>query len=228
MADKKKRNKIKVGSFVTPIGVASYPHLVTPDTKWKPEGEYRCPLIYDEATADTIRAKLQPLLDKGFEELKKEHFGDTPNAVKAKRMGKEDLPIKALEDEEGNETGQYRISPKKTASGEKKDGTPWKAKVNVFDSKGKKLLPPPAVWGGSKLRADCDVYAYYAAKDNVVGLTLEIVGVQIIELVSGGGERESAFGEVEGGYEAADREDTFGGSDDTDAADGEDDTSADF
>lgn len=210
MAEKKKRNKIKIGSFITPVGTANYPHVNTPDTKWKEEGEYRCPLIFSEEVANELRPKLEAFLDKAFAELKKEHYGDNPNTAKAKKCSKLELPLKAVEDEEGNETGEYKLAPKKTASGTKKDGTPWKAKVSVFDSKGKKLLPAPAVWGGSKLKADVDVYAYFAAKDNAIGITLELVGVQVIELVSGGsGERESRFGEVDGGY-VGDESDGFG------------------
>lgn len=234
MAEKKKRNKIKIGSFVSPIGIASYPHLNKPDTKWNEAGEYRCTLIYDEDVAESLRPKLEELLDKGFETMKKEHYGDNPNTAKAKRCAKLDVPLKAVEDEEGNETGTYKLSPKKTASGVKKDGTPWTAKVQVFDSKGKKLSPVPSIWGGSKLRADIDVYAYFAAKDNAIGITLELVGVQVIELVAGSGERESAFGEVEGGYVASEEE-GFGrgsgeddGEDDSSSSDDDDEGSADF
>ena len=71
MADKKKRNKIKIGSFVTETGTAKYPHLNSPDTKWKEEGEYRCPLIFSEEVADRLRPKLEAFLEKGFNELKK-------------------------------------------------------------------------------------------------------------------------------------------------------------
>ena len=233
MAEKKKRNKIKIGKLVTPIGVARYPHLVIPDTKWKPEGEYRCPLIYDADMADALRPKLQAFLDKGFEELKTEHYGSTPNAPKAKRLKKNDVPLKPLEDEEGNETGQYVLTPKRTASGNKKDGSAWKAKIDIVDSKGKKMSKEGlSIWGGSKLRCDCDVFAWFSPKDNEVGLKLEIVGVQIIELVAGGGERESSFGAVEGGYvadEDSGRASGFSDSDsDDDVADEDDEASADF
>lgn len=229
MADKKKRNKIKIGSFVTPIGTAKYPHLNTPDTKWVEEGEYRCPLVFSEEVAESIRPKLEDFLDKAFAELKKEHYGDTPNTAKAKKCAKLALPLKPVEDEEGNETGEYQLSPKKKASGTKKDGTPWKAKIQVFDSKGKKLSPVPSIWGGSKLKADVDVFGYFVAKDNAIGITLELVGAQVIELVSGGsGDRESRFGEVEGGY-VGDSDGGFGrGEDDDDGGDedGDDDVSA--
>ncbi len=227
MAEKKKRNKIKVGSLVTPIGTARYPHLNAPDTKWVEEGEYRCPLIFTEEVADQLRPKLEEFLDKGFDLLKKEHYGDAPNTAKAKRLSKSDLPLKAVEDEEGNETGDYSLNLKKRASGTKKDGTPWKAKVNIFDSKGKKLLPVPSIWGGSKLRVDADVFAFFFPKDNTIGLTFEIMGVQVIELVSGSGERESAFGEVDGGY-VGEEDPGFGRDDDSTDDEDSDEASADF
>lgn len=227
MADKKKRNKIKIGSFVTPIGTARYPHLNAPDTKWVEEGEYRCPLIYSEDVANSLRPKLAAFLDKGFEDLKREHFSDAPNSAKARRLAKSPLPLKALEDEEGNGTGEYLLNLKKRASGTKKDGTPWKAKINIVDSKGRKLLPAPSIWGGSKLRVDADVFAFYFPKDNTVGLTFEIMGVQVVELVSGSGERESTFGEVEGGYVGEEAGEDFGrGGEDPDAAHDDDNAGA--
>lgn len=93
MAEKRKRNKIKIGSFVTPPGKARYPHLNTPDTKFNENGEYRSPLIYSEDVAEDIRPKLEAFLEKGFEELKKEHYGDAPNSAKAKRLSKLGLPL---------------------------------------------------------------------------------------------------------------------------------------
>ncbi len=233
MAEKKKRNKIKIGKLVTPIGVARYPHLVIPDTKWKPEGEYKVDLVLTGEQAEALRPKLEALHDKGFEELKKEHYGDAPNSPKAKRLKKENLPLKPQEDEEGNETGAYLLACKRGASGEKKDGTTWKAKIDIVDSAGKKMSKEGlSIWGGSKLRVDVDVMAWFSPKDNVVGLKLEIVGVQIIELVAGGGERESSFGAVEGGYVADEdggRTSGFSDSDeDDDVADEDDEASADF
>ncbi len=229
MADKKKRNKIKIGSFISPIGTAKFPHLNTPDTKWNENGEYRCPLIYSPEVAETLRPKLEQFLEKAFEVMKAEQYGDAPNTAKAKKCAKLPIPLKEETDKDGEETGNFFITPKKVASGiDKKTGEPWKKTLQVFDSKGKKLLPVPSVWGGSKLRADIDVFAYFAAKDNAIGVTLGLAGVQVIELVSGSGERESEFGEVEGGYVGEDSDGFGRGEDASEEAEDDGKGAADF
>lgn len=186
MADKNFPNKFKLGEYITPVGGAVYPHLITPDTKWKAEGEYRSKLKYDGKVAEKIRKDLTPFLDEAFEKYK-ELLVEHGKKAKVKGLTKADLPLKPEEDEDGEETGFYLLNTKRTASGKTKKGESWKAKIVIADSKGKPVSTKGlSIWSGTELRVMAKVMAWYNAKDNEVGITLEIQGVQIRKLVSGG------------------------------------------
>lgn len=206
-------NKIKIADYTTPIGVAVYPHLLKPDTKWKAEGEYRTKLKYDGKTAERITADLTKALDEAFETYKEllVQFNKKGKAL-VKTLTKADLPIKAEIDDEGDETGDYLLNTKRTATGTKKDGTPWKAKIVIADSKGVAVPTKNlSIWSGSELRVMGEIKGWYNAKDNAVGISLEIAGAQIKKLVSGG-DRDVSF-------EAMDDEDGWTADDLTTSAD---------
>lgn len=229
MAEKNFPNKIKLGDFTTAVGVAVYPHLVKPDTKWKAEGEFRTKIKYTDAKViEATREKLTGFLDEAFEKYK-ELLVEHGKKAKVKSLSKADLPLKPEVDEEGEETGAYLLNTKRTASGvSKKTGEKWKAKIVIADSKGK---PVPtkglSIWSGTELRAQTRVMGWYNAKDNEVGVTLEIAGVQIKKLVQGGdGNVEFEEMEDEDGWTA----DSLASSDDDtdgDAADETDDEASD-
>ena len=54
--------------YVTPTGIANYPWLVEPDTKFNPDGDYRVTMIFNEHTPelDYILQDLQKVLDNSF------------------------------------------------------------------------------------------------------------------------------------------------------------------
>lgn len=207
MADKSFPNKIKLGEITTPIGIAVYPHLTKPDTKWKPEGEYRTKIKYDAATAEGLRTTLTKYIDEAFEKYK-ELLVEYDKKAKVKGLTKADLPLKADVDDDGEETGFFLLNTKRTASGvSKKTGEPWKAKIVIADSKGKAVPTKGlSIWSGSELRVMGKVMGWYGAKDNEVGITVEIAGVQIKKLVSGGDGDVSfeAMDDAEDGFVAAD------------------------
>jgi hypothetical protein len=75
--------------FTTPRGIASYPKLLKPDTKFNAEGVYKTGLILDEEAA-------QPLIEQ-IEEVFTEEFG-------AKKLGNMVKPYTV------NDEGQYVFS----------------------------------------------------------------------------------------------------------------------
>jgi hypothetical protein len=222
LADKTLPGKIKLGDITTPVGVAVYPRLLKPDTKFNAGGTYGTRLKYDGKTGEALAAKLQPYADKAFEEYKK-HLDDAGKKAKIKSLTKAALPIKPEEDEEGEETGNYVLNTKRVASGtSKKTGDTWYSTITLADSKGKvvgmvssdpdkkKRQPKLSIWSGSELRVIGHVMGWYNPKDNEVGISVEIAGVQIKKLVSGGDNVE---------FEAMDDEDGWAAPDDTEATD---------
>lgn len=224
MADNKFPNKLKLDTITTPVGVAVYPHLTKPDTKWKDEGEYRVKLKYNDPKVITpLREKLDKFLDTAFEKYQEllAKSDDKKAKAKLKTLKKADLPLKPEVDDEGEETGAFLLNTKRTASGiSKKTGEPWKAKLVFADSLGKTVSTKGlSIWSGSELRVQGTVSAWYGAKDNEVGISIDIDGVQIKKLVSGGG-RDVEFDAMddEDGWTADDSVDG-GDTSDTDATD---------
>lgn len=199
-------NKFKGVKFITPRGIAIFPKLHKPDTKWKAEGQYSVKLRLDPASIDAaLVAKIEALRDEKAEEVKAE--------LTAKKQGAKVKSLKVLDvlfqpetdKDSGEETGFVLINAKMTASGvSKKDGKTWSRKPDIFDSKGKKLSKVPMIFGGSELKAAVEARAYYTPKDNQVGVSFQLNGAQIIKLVTGGERNAADYGFAEeDGYEEA-------------------------
>jgi hypothetical protein len=105
-------------------------------------------------------------------------------------------------DDEGNETGEVAFTFKRKASGvNKKTGKPWVAKVPLYDAAGKPVdRTKVQVWGGSEIKVAFELNPFYT--DLVgAGVSLRLVGVQIIKLVSGGERTAESMGfSAEDGY----------------------------
>ena len=89
-----------------------------------------------------------------------------------------------------------------------RSGDSFDQKVALFDAKGKPLVNPPNVGGGSKIKVSYQVVPYYTATVGA-GLTLRMKAVQILKLVEyTSGANASSYGfKEEDGYEA--EEQTF-------------------
>lgn len=212
MADK--RPSIK---FITPRGVAIFPKLSKPDTKWKAEGEYSCKL---RLTPDALPAELVEKLVAMRDEFATETKADLvakKNGGKAKTLKiREQLCAAETDKESGSETGNVILNAKMTASGiSKKDGKPWSRSPKLFDAKGKPLSATAQIWGGSELKLAVEAIPYYTPKDNEVGISFRLEAAQVLKLVSGTAKDAAGygFGEEEGYAEdqGAPFDDTTGG-----------------
>lgn len=209
MADNKKPKWVK---GVTPKGVASWPHLNTPD-EYKGKKSYKVNLTLEgdlcgdliekieeetqKALADT-KAKLEDVVKNG-------KTGDAKaKAKKALAALSVTYPHVAAVDDDGNETGDYVFKFKANAEiKDKKTENMKPVKIPLFDAKGNKMTS--SIWGGSIIRVSYSMIPYYVASANTCGVSLRIEGVKVIELVSGSGGRSAdslGFGEEEEGYEA--------------------------
>ena len=189
MTEKKKAER-----FVSPKGIASYPYLTKPDTKFNTEGEYKVSLLVSGDDAS-----------KAIDFLTKQHKAAVSKAQKenaGKRVKESELPF--IENDDGTVTFKFKMKAKVTP----KKGDPFEQKPALFDAKGKPLTGEPKVGGGSVIKVSYEVEPYYTAIAGA-GVSLRLKAVQIIELkeYSGGGNAESyGFGEEEG-FEA-DEDDT--------------------
>ncbi len=239
MAQKAKRMKI-----ISPIGLAQYPKLNTPDTKFNSKGVYECSLVLDPNDEDAdwmLEGKpvqgvqnflnlLDSCADKALEESKVE-FKEAKSKATTKKARDAKFKVERREpydveiDEDGEETGLVIVKTRTNASYEKEnaDGTTTtvKTRPSLFDSRGKAF--DVDIWGGTKLRLQFSLSTYVMLANDDAGASKRLNGAQIISLVSsGGGDAQSfGFGVVDGGYEAPEKTETV--EDDTDnPEDGED------
>lgn len=201
-------------TFTTPKGIAVYPRLKSPDTKYDDNGVYKADLKMPLETA-------KPLIDK-LTKMFKDHTGRShpKNPERDNRKAFYYMELDDNDDETGNVVFKLRVKNKIT-----KKGDLWDRRPAQFDARGKAIVNPLNVGGGTEMRVSFEVYLW--SNPDGKGMSLQPEAVQIIELVEFTGNNKSAdnygFGE-EDGFSADD--DDHGFSDETDDS-GDDYVSAD-
>ena len=204
--------------FVSPKGRFRYPKLNDPDygndKHRKPNGEYNVQLILKAGSpeAQKLIKDLTPLHQEALATASEQFKELSLKARKAfEKDGKTGPSLNALfetlyDKETEEETGEigFKFATKASGvyqSGPKK-GKPWKRKPEIFDAKGKRMFPAPAIWGGTEGKVSFEAGGYFVEGTAAAGLKLYLKGVQVLKLVSeGGASAESmGFGE-EDGYE---------------------------
>lgn len=183
--------KAKNPRYTTPAGIAQYPYLNKPDTKFNPDGEYKCKLEIPADQAQDIVTFLDEQHEAALAKAKKENPG--------KKIKEGNQPYE-VNDENGKVTVSFKLKAKVTP----KNGEPFEQRPAIFDSKGKPLQDAK-IGGGSKVKIAYEVTPYYTAIAGA-GVSLRLKAVQVIDLVefSGGASADAyGFGEEEG-YEAED------------------------
>lgn len=185
---------------ISPKGIAVFPWLNKPDTKWKPEGEYKVTLRIGGEEGEAFKAAIDARAAKALEEAKRELIeaakGDGKKLGAAKRAIEEMKvlsPVKPAYDDEGHETGEYEFSFKTKATvTDRKSGSSMPKKLPLFDAKRNPMTDN--VWGGSVLKVAFEYMPYYNPATKQVGVSLRMSAVQVIELVSSGGGNAQNFG----------------------------------
>lgn len=208
--------KVKLEKIVTPIGVAMWPHLVSPD-EYEGAFSYKTQLVLNpdddgvQDFLDTVEAAAQKAYDAGVAELKAE-------GGKSIKIAKETVmkaPIEQEYSEDGEETGNVIVAMKSIAKGVTKDGKAWERKIPLFDSGKGKARPEKIphgtvnVWGGSLLRVECEIYPYCAKGLKLAGVSLRINSVQVLQLSEGSSGGGEGFG-VEDDYDSVEGEEAAG------------------
>lgn len=181
-------------------------HLAEPDTKFKPEGEYKVTLRpeagamrpYFEQMKSILEAALPLYQEIEDEEAKKK--GKKPKQVKAS----DTQPWLDCEMEDGTVTVKLKTAAtfqsKKTGGIEEKN-------VPVVDSFGKYLskeqIAALKIGNGTEVRAVVTLRPYHMVTSGV-GISLRLEKIQIVKLVQyGGNGMDNEFGEFAGGEFAA-------------------------
>lgn len=179
------------------------------------EGRWKTDLLLNAADAPTKKLmhdlmalfdNFKPVAEARWKLLK-------PETRKKLKEISWNLPYTEMLDPETEEpTGVIKFKFKMPASGQfktgKKAGETWNRKPDVFDARGILLKKVPEAWTGTIGRVSFEVGVdqeagipgYFINGTGAAGISLKMVGVQIIELKTGGA-RDAAdhgFGEEEG------------------------------
>ena len=121
-------------TITTETGVALYPWLTKPDTKYSEEGEYKVNLILSKENAAPIIKTIVGVHEDNYKEQLK--------IQKKKSVTQAAPPFSEELDDNGKPTGNYIFKFKSKAA----------YKPAIFDAKGNPLIDPP-IWGGSELKS---------------------------------------------------------------------------
>lgn len=174
-------------TFTTPKGVAYYPYISAPDTKFDEEGHYKVNLCIPKEEAEPIIEQIKGELVAGIKALKEAK----PNA----KIKQAPFPFEDELDDDEEPTGNVIIKFKSKAA----------YKPAIFDSKGTPMMRSN-IYAGSILKVNGSI-AFYNSPAVGAGVTLRLRAVQVIEYVEGAvGATKFGFGE-ESGFTVDDQED---------------------
>ena len=162
-------SKKKNVRITTPTGVAQWPRLNEPDTKFDKDGVYSVGLRLPKDDAGELISMISKVLDDFVTKIKKGN--KTPKMAP--------LPIKDVMDSEDNPTGEVEIKFKLRAVGGS-GADRWEQRPSLFDSSGKPMTEN--IGGGSRIKVGAEVVPYNTAMAGA-GVTLRLKAVQVIELV---------------------------------------------
>lgn len=172
----------------TPTGVALYPWLSKPDTKFSTDGEYKVNLVLSKDDAKPIVDIINEVFSENLQsEMKKQ---------KKKELKTANPPYQDELDDNGQATGNVIFKFKSKAM----------YKPALFDAKGNTMVGSN-IWGGSEVRVNASVSPYFTPTVGA-GVALRLRAVQVIALVEGS-EGAGRFGfEETTGYVHAEKERT--------------------
>jgi len=166
-------NKTKNERVTSPKGIAQYPHLQTPDTKFDTDGKYTINLRLGGEVAENFVAMLEEKHSVYYDE-----FCEREGSA----LKKADLPTR---DVETSGDGEIDIKFGLKAVGRKGDHS-WEQRPLIFDSAmnpitGEKL-DAMRIGSGTTCRVGFEIVPYYTGMVGM-GLSLRLKAVQIIDLV---------------------------------------------
>ena len=167
---------------VSPKGYALFANLNEADTKFDNNGVYKITLKAHQSDPkvqdfiEQINSLVNAAYDEAIEKL-------PPR--KAREL-KCHYPYRYEEDDDtGEYTGYVLFNFKRKASGETKSGKAWSLPlIPIYDTKKKQVYPD--IGNNSIVKVAYSTYNYHVAAQSMTGITLKLMGVQLIDLVPGG------------------------------------------
>lgn len=175
--------------YTSPLGVAVYPHLNQPDTKFNKDGMFSVKLeVPAEDGGREFAARLDSAIDQSVADAKAE-------AKEGSEIKRADPPYK-----EDQEKGTFTFNFKVKHRNQTREGTEFFRRPILFDSAGQRA-DDAKVGGGSQLRVSYEPSLFYTPMIGA-GVSLRLFAVQIVSLIEWGERDASGYGfeGVEGGF----------------------------
>ena len=164
-------------TITTPVGIARYPSLNRPDTKFDDIGVYKVNLEMSSEDAEPFLKQVEALFAEFVADKKRE-------------LKKDKLKLHAAPWEENDGVTMLKLRVK--AVGKNKEGEEFSRAPKLFNASGEVITDN--IGGGSKLKAAVVPYCWYTASLGA-GVTLQPKAVQVLNLVTwGDGGSASAYG----------------------------------
>lgn len=164
-------------TITTPVGIARYPSLNRPDTKFDDIGVYKVNLEMSTEDAEPFLKQIEALFSEFVADKKRE-------------LKKDKLKLHAAPWEDNDGLTQLKLKVK--AMGKNKEGETFSRQPKLFGADGQPL--EANIGGGSKIKVAVVPYTWYTASLGA-GITLQPKAVQVLELVTwGDGGSASAYG----------------------------------
>jgi hypothetical protein len=177
----------------SPKGIAVYPHLNKPDTKFDTAngGKYKVKLRMSKKECGAFIKEIDKVYEENIQAQAEDNNRDVEDLKRADKPYTE-------EKVDGKKTGDILIAFSMKARGKAKDGTEWENRPKFFDGAGNPIpnTKLPQIGGGSSLKINCSLSGWFVPAMGA-GLTLRIRGIQLLELVeysSGGNAEDFGFG----------------------------------
>lgn len=172
-------------------GSAMWAKVMEPDTKFVPEGQYTIKVVMPVTEAAELCEQLDSYATQKLAEVVKEQ-------PKLKAVLSTTPAYTTEYDEDGNDTGNVTFNCKLKAVQVLRDGTKRIQKPFVCDSKVKPINPDTLIGNGSKVIVKVQPNPYMMPATKTVGVSLKMLGVQVIDLVEYGMPTTNLFDEEDG------------------------------
>ncbi len=186
--------KPKYEAFISPVGTAVFPYLITPDTRFNADGVFVVDLSVPDALAKDFTTRLETSLQKYFDE----ELNSTQKTTLARKpvfnveytrpeydqemTDEERAAVKDAHDPV--ETGNVLFRCKMNAKFTKRNGDiVEQAPIIVDAATGERVTE--TIWTGSVIQVKGQIIPYINNAAQVVGLSLRLKSAQVIDLVSG-------------------------------------------
>lgn len=162
-------------THISPAGIAVYPWLNIPDTKFDPDGVFSTKIVINKEDAKKMSDVIKPLMNGGKHN-----------------------PLKKELDDQQEETGNYVVNFKMKAKVTTRSGDSWDQKPILVDSDGNRT--EAKIGGGSKIQVAYEAIPYDQMGG---GVSLRMKKVRVLDLVEyQSKDDDTTWGEEKGTYVA--------------------------